>query len=178
MVYLRTLLIYSALLLFPLQMQAAPDDTQLAVWANEAIVATYTYNYQNYLERQKEIAKYFTAKGWIAYSKALNASKLPDAVKKNAYYVSAVATMPPQVKNIGDNHWEATMPLLVVYKNPQYQQKQTLNVTIGFTVTPSGQGVRGLAITSLQSKVIQSPCKCPVDADMNNHSDAKKDKAS
>ncbi|ETO94457.1 DotI/IcmL family type IV secretion protein [Legionella oakridgensis] len=168
MSYPRILLICIALLL-PLQMHAAPDNTQLAVWVNEAIVATYTYNYQNYLDRQKEIAKYFTANGWIAYSKALNDSKLPDAVQKNSYFVSAVATMPPQVKSIRDNYWEASMPLLVVYKNPQYQQKQTLGVTINFTIVPSGQGVRGLAITSLQSKIIEPPCKCAATVE-NNHS--------
>ena len=62
---------------------AAPDRTQLAVWANEAIIATYTFNYKNYIQDQKEIAKYFTAEGWIAYSKALDDSKVPEAVQKN-----------------------------------------------------------------------------------------------
>ena len=144
-----------------LSCHAAPDDTQLAVWTNEASVATYTYNYQNYLARQQQIAQYFTSDGWIAYSKALNDSKLPDAVQQNAYYVSAVATLPPTIKTLGTNQWQATMPLLVVYKNPQYQQKQTLAITLNFTSAPTGQGVRGLAITSLQAKVTQPACKCP-----------------
>lgn len=140
--------------------QASPSDTELAVWANEAIVATYTYNYQNYLARQREIANYFTSTGWSAYSSALNASGLPAAVAKNAYFVSAVATFPPQIKGIDGGHWQATMPLLVVYKNPQYQQKQTLQVTIQFSQVPSGQGVRGLAISSLQSKQSDPICEC------------------
>ncbi|ASQ47268.1 DotI/IcmL family type IV secretion protein [Legionella clemsonensis] len=139
---------------------AVPDNTQLAVWANEAIVATYTFDYNNFLPRQKEIAKYFTAAGWTAYSTALNTSKLPEAVKKNYYSVSAVATLPPTIKTINATQWEATMPLLVLYKNPQYQQKQNLLVTIIFIQAPSGQGVRGLAIASLQSKVTQPPCVC------------------
>jgi len=140
---------------------ATPDDTQLAVWANEAIVATYTYNYQNYLTRQQQIAQYFSSDGWIAYSKALNDSKLPDAVQQNSYYVSAVASLPPALKALGNNQWQAVMPLLVVYKNPQYQQKQTLQVTLNFGSAPTGQGVRGLAVTSLQAKVITPACKCP-----------------
>ncbi|KTD07940.1 DotI/IcmL family type IV secretion protein [Legionella jamestowniensis] len=139
---------------------AAPDNTQLAVWANEAIVATYTFDYKNFLPRQKEIAKYFTAAGWTAYSTALNASKLPETVKKNYYTVSAVATLPPTLKTVNATQWEATMPLLVLYKNPQYQQKQNLLVTINFIQAPSGQGVRGLAIASLQSKVTQPACVC------------------
>lgn len=138
----------------------AAKDATLAVWVNEAIVNTYTYNYQNFLARQKEIATYFTADGWINYTKALNDAKLPDSIQKNAYNVSAVALMPPDIKQLQDNIWQATMPLLVIYKNPQYQQKQTLNVTVQFTAVPSGQGVRGLAMMSLVSKVTVPPCEC------------------
>ncbi|KTC73918.1 IcmL-like protein [Legionella birminghamensis] len=150
----------SFLLCWSVLCQAAEDDTQQAVWANEAIIATYSFNYQNFIERQKQIAKYFTSNGWIAYSTALNESKLPDAVKTNAYYVSAVATLPPTITASGEGHWQASMPILVLYKNPQYQQKQNLNVTITFEQAPAGQGVRGFAITSLTSKVIEPPCEC------------------
>ena len=164
----RLVLLCFSLFTLPYQTFADTDNTQLAVWANEAIVATYTYNYQNFLTRQKEIGFYFTAQGWMAYSKALNDSKLPETVKKNAYYVSAVATMPPQIKALRNNYWQAIMPLLVVYKNPQYQQKQTLEVTIEFTTAPSGQGVRGLAINSLQATVTKPACQCPEDAHPTN----------
>lgn len=142
---------------------AQPDPVQLSVWVNEAIVATYTYSYKNYLEDQKRIAKYFTADGWIAYSNALNASKLPEVVQKNLYYVSAVATEPPAISNIDSTHWKATMGLLVAYQNPQYQQKQQLKVTINFMVAPSGQGVRGYSITNLQAVINKAPCKCDIE---------------
>lgn len=137
-----------------------PEPVQLAVWANEAIIATYTYDFKNYLQQQKAIAKYFTSDGWISYSKALTDSKLPDAVQKNEYYVTSVATQPPEITTIDSTHWQAVMPILVVYKNPQYQQQQTLNVVIKFTQAASGQGVRGYSITSLQSTVSQPPCQC------------------
>lgn len=140
--------------------QATPDKTQLAVWVNEAIVATYSYDYKNYIADQKAIAKYFTSDGWIAYTKALNESKLPEAVQKNAYFVSAVSTMPPKVNMLDETHWQATMPVLVVYENPQYQQQQNLDVVIKFTVAPAGQGVRGLTITNLKSTVSTPPCQC------------------
>lgn len=160
---------YLSLLLLGLavSVRAAPDQTRLAVWVNEAIVATYTYDYKNYLQQQKAIAKYFTAAGWTAYSKALNDSKLPETVQKNNYFVTAVATMPPEIKALSDTLWQATMPVLVVYKNPQYQQKQTLKVSISFAPAPAGQGVRGLAITSLQAKLSEPPCQCQPQADNN-----------
>lgn len=73
---------------------AGPDLAPLIVWVNEAVVATNTYSYKNYLQDQKQIAKYFTADAWIAYNKALNTSQLPEAVQKNLYYVSAIPTEP------------------------------------------------------------------------------------
>ncbi len=161
MFYQRLTALCLSLIAFSGTVIADMDNTQLAVWANEAIVATYTYDYQNFLLQQKEIAQYFTSKAWIDYSKVLNDSKLPDAVQKNNYYVSAVATLPPEIKPLRPNVWQATMPLLVVYKNPQYQQKQTLGITLEFGTAPLGQGIRGFAITSLQAKVIQPSCQCP-----------------
>ena len=162
MIYYRVILLCLSLFILPCNVIAAADDTSLAVWANEAIVATYTYNYKNFLERQKQIAVYFNAKGWINYSKALIDSKLSEAVTTNNYYVSAVATMPPKIKKINQEYWEATMPILVVYKNGQVVQKQNLEIILQFAAAPSGQGVRGLAIASLQAKQVTSSCKCPV----------------
>ena len=164
MFYQRLALLCFALITLPSPALADVDNTQLAVWANEAIVSTYTYNYQNYLQRQKDIAVYFNSKAWIKYTKALIDSKLPDDVKKNNYYVNAVATWPPTIKSISTDSWQATMPLLVVYKNPQYQQKQTLEVTLEFTAAPQGQGVRGFMITNFQAKVIQPVCQCGADS--------------
>jgi hypothetical protein len=138
----------------------ALDNTQREVWVNEAIIATYTYNAENFLSRQKEIARYFTTEGWIAYSKVLKASKIPEAVKKNNYSVSAVATLPPNITSLGQNQWKAVMPILVLYKNPEYQQKQNLEVTIHFQTASKDQGVRGLAISGLQAKAISAPCQC------------------
>lgn len=156
-------LAFILLSLFSQLSYAQPEEALLSVWVNEAIVSTYTYSYKNYLEDQKKIAKYFTVDGWIAYSNALNTSKLPDDVQKNLYTVSAVATEPPTITNVDPTHWKASMGLLVAYKNPQYQQKQHLKVTINFIVAPSGQGVRGYSITSLQSVVTKQPCKCDIE---------------
>ena len=144
----------------PIPALAAPSNTELAVWANEAIIATYTFDYQNFITEQKTIAKYFTADGWIKYNTALLESKLPDQVKKNSYFVSAVAQLPIQLKTIDNNHWEDSAPIVVVYKNPSYQQKQTLQVTIQFSAVQPEQGVRGLAITQLTSVPTEKPCEC------------------
>ena len=136
------------------------SNVQLSVWANEAIVATYTYDYQNFITEQKEIAKYFTGDAWTRYSAAFTASKVPEEVQKNSYFVSAVALLPITLKTIDSTHWQASVPVLVVYQNPQYQQKQTLQVTLDFGASQAGQGVRGLAISNFQAAVTQEPCAC------------------
>lgn len=154
------IILYCFLSLLHTPVYAETDDVTLSVWANEAIVATYTYTYQDFLARQKAIAHYFTSNGWIAYSKALLESKLPESIQKNEYAVSAVATAPPQITLIREHYWQAHMPILVVYKNPKYEQQQILAVTIVFTDIAPSQGVRGFAIESLQTKVIKKPCEC------------------
>ncbi len=161
MSFIRIVLFCVVWITSPLYALNAPDDTQRAVWVNEAIVATYTYNYQNFMQRQKDIARYFTATGWMNYSNVLRASRLPEAVKNNDYYVSAVATMPPEIKDLGNKQWQATMPVLVVYTNPSYKQKQTLKVTLNFIEAPEGTGVRGFAVTNLNAVVARQPCQCP-----------------
>ena len=155
--YQRIIAIF--IMFFTLQAHAT-DPIELEVWANAAIVATDTYDYQNFMERQKEIAKYFTADAWISYSKALQAAKLIESVQQNNYSVSAVATLPPTITLVRPNHWQAVMPILVLYKNSKYQQTQSLDITLNFTAVPAGQGVRGYTITSLQAKTGAPPCKC------------------
>lgn len=139
---------------------ASPNDTALAVWTNEAIVATFSYDYQHYIEQQSQIAKYFSADAWMTYTKANHEAGLPEAVQKNSYNVSAVALMPPKITSLAQGQWQAKMPLLVVYTNPQYQQKQTLEVTLKFGLAPQGQGVRGLAINQFNTVTTKEPCQC------------------
>ncbi len=145
---------------WPFILHAQPSHSELSVWVNEAIVATYTYDFQNFIPQQRTIARYFSSEGWLAYSHAINKAHLPETVQKNNYFVSAVAQMPPHIINSDSTHWQASMPVLVVYKNPQYQQKQMLNVKIYFSTADTGQGVRGLVIDSLQANETAAPCVC------------------
>lgn len=138
---------------------ADSPNNKLTVWVSNAVTATYTYDYEHFLNQQKEIAKYFTSDGWVNYTKALSDSKLSEMVKKHSYYVSSVPVFPPSIKKVSENNWQAEISILVVYKNPAYQQKQTLKVTVNFVKSNNG-GVEGYAITSLTSVVAEPPCKC------------------
>lgn len=142
---------------------AGPEQAAMNVWVSEAVVATYSYDYKDFLLQQQHIAKYFTADGWINYSKALKDSKLPEAVAKNHYEVSAIPIDTPQVHQVDPNHWNASIKLLVIYKNATYKQHQMLNVDVNITTAPSGQGIRGLSVSNLKSTLIKEPCQCAIE---------------
>lgn len=154
--FLTVLIFFS----YALKARAAQDESQMSVWVNEAVVATNSYNYQNFMERQKAIAHYFSAEAWINYSKAFQESGIPQKVQQKHYTVSAVATLPPTIKPLAQNQWEATMPIIVLYTSPEQKQKQTLTITIHFQKAPEGQGIRGLHITSFLSKADTAACVC------------------
>lgn len=138
---------------------AKPSNAKLTVWVSEAVVTAYTFDHKDFLKQQKQIAKYFTSDGWINFSKALKDSKIPDDVKKNSYYVSAVPLMPPEIKKTSENEWQAVIPVLVLYKNPSYKQKQSLKVTVEFVQTDK-EGVNGFAISRFRTIVTEPPCRC------------------
>lgn len=138
---------------------AEPAQSTLVVWVSDAVVATYTFDFANLIKQQKAIARYFTADAWMQYTKALTDSKLLDTVKNNSYYVSAVPLLPPTIKKITKNEWIAEIPILVIYQNPAYKQKQTLKVTVDFVKTDA-EGKNGFAIKSLNSVVTEQPCQC------------------
>ncbi len=154
-IFLSLVCLFSSWLSF-----AQPSEAQLSVWVNEAIVSTYTFDYENYLDQEKKIAHYFSPKAWITYSDALTASKLMDTIQKNKFKASAVATSAPEIKMLSPGQWQASMPVLVVYANNDTEQKQTLKVLIVFKEVSPPQGVRGLQIQSYQSKVEIPSCSC------------------
>jgi hypothetical protein len=51
------------------------------------------------------------------------------------------------------------MPILVIYQNPAYKQKQTLKVVVNF-VKSDKASVNGFAILNLISTVTEPPCEC------------------
>lgn len=156
-------LLFIGIFLFTISLRtlAVNEQVMQSVWVNEAIISTYTYDYKNVLERHKEIAEYYTAKAWTAYTNALLASNLLEDVKKNKYAVSAVATFPPEIKQLRSDIWEAYLPIIVAYKSPKNTQKQSLRVTIQFKKTNSqDEGVRGLAIISIKAEEEKGPCIC------------------
>jgi hypothetical protein len=139
---------------------AQVNDSKINAWVAEAILNTYTFDAENLIARQKIIAKYFTANGWIDYSKALRDSKLIAVVQKNKYSVAAIPLKAPLVETTEDHKFTASMPIIVTYHGKSSEQTQALDVKIIFSITSQDSGVDGKAIERLWASPLSQPCSC------------------
>lgn len=139
---------------------ALDASVPLKVWVNEAIINTYTFNDANLLERQKDMAQYFTPQAWKVYLDVLNKSNILTQVQSQHYEVSAVATLPPSItENPSTHSWQAQMPILVSYKNKEQKQTQNLEIQLEIIKSDSSNN-RGYAIIKYEAKILNHPCTC------------------
>ncbi|HVT62359.1 MAG TPA: type IVB secretion system apparatus protein IcmL/DotI, partial [Legionellaceae bacterium] len=100
----------------PLVALNAPNQSDSAIlqWANQAAIATFSYNFVNYRSELVAASGFFTAEGWDQFVTALGASNNLDAVKAKKLVVSAVATSAPVIlqKGVlnGRYAWRIQMP--------------------------------------------------------------------
>lgn len=147
------------LMLFFKSSQALEPSVPMQVWVNQAIINLFTYSYDNWDARQKDMASYFTPDAWQAFQNAVAKSNIISQVKQNKYNVSAVATLPPTIKTIGKNIYQVDMPILVAYKNENDTQVQNLVITLHVFDT-NATGLGQFAINQFLSKIDTTPCSC------------------
>jgi hypothetical protein len=131
----------------------------LQVWANEAIINTFTFNSKNIQPRQQDMSQYFTPEIWKIYRDAFNQSSIYKEIQEHHLEVSAVATKPPKITIKTPSDISVEMPILVTYTSPNKTITQNLNVTIKIIKTP-GSGVREYTIQQFQATNISEPCGC------------------
>jgi len=137
--------------------QPPMSSATILVWANEAIVKVYSYDYVNYGAQLQGVSDYFTVDAWHAYSDSLAKSKMLDSVQANKLTVSAVALKPPVIKDTkgagSTFQWTVEMPTLVNFdSSANLNKQQKLNVQLVIVTAQAPQGVRGLAIQSFLAK--------------------------
>ena len=74
--------------LFPLD-QPNQSDSAVLQWANQAAIASFTYNFVNYRDELQASSGFFTPEGWDQFLSALQQSNNLDAVKAKKLIVSA-----------------------------------------------------------------------------------------
>lgn len=130
------------------------SQSALAVWANEAAVSTFSYDYVNYQYQLQQASQYFTPAAWKLFNDALSKSNTINNVINNKLVVGAVATGAPvitsqDVQN-GRYTWNVSLPMLITYYGPKSRVKQ--NVVIDMIIIRSDKfiGKRGVAINSFK----------------------------
>lgn len=157
--WIKTLLLGLSLLTGIVSAADSPppiSNTSLLVWANEAVIKVYSYDFANFAAQLQGVSDYFTTDAWHAYTDAVSKAKTLDTVTSNKLTVSAVALKPPVIKEqkpIGANYqWKVEMPTLVNYESPNTTKQQKLMIELVISTVAAPQGVRGLAIQSFISK--------------------------
>ncbi len=141
----------------PLVALNAPNQSDSAIlqWANQAAIATFSYNFVNYRSELVAASGFFTAEGWDQFVSALGASNNLEAVKAKKLVVSAVATSAPVIlqKGVlnGRYAWRIQMPMLVTYQSASEFSQQTLNVTMLVTRVDTLNSPRGIGIAQFVS---------------------------
>lgn len=146
-------------------LRPSPTATQAPVllWANEAVVAAYTYNYATLTHDLQSASAYFTPEGWAAFNEALVNSGNLAAVTKKKLIVSALVEGTPTILNEqtvrGRSTWVVQIPLQVTLQNAKIHKHIHFQVTMHIFKVSAQGGTTGLAI----EQFIATPANDPVD---------------
>lgn len=139
--------------------KANQSDIAVLVWANEAAVTAFTYNFVNYRKDLQAASQFFTPDGWKQFKTALKESNNLEAVKVKRLIVSAVAVRAPIVlqKGLlnGVYSWRVQIPILVTYQSSTEFTQQNNIVTMLIVRQPAVNAPQGIGI----SQFIVGPAK-------------------
>jgi intracellular multiplication protein IcmL len=138
---------------------AQPNLTEAEVseWAEQAVRAVYSYDYVNYRSQFQRAQQYFTNYGWTKYMNALIASNNVLALTQRKMVVMADVVSEPTLLTEGllggAYAWKFSMPILVTYWLPPYNDQNKFTNPLTVTVLVQRQsplkGDHGLGIVQL-----------------------------
>ena len=127
------------------------SDSAVLQWANQAAIASFSYNFVNYREELQAASGFFTGAGWKQFLDALQESNNLDAVKAKKLIVSAVATRAPIIlrKGVlnGRYSWRVQMPILVTYQSASEFSQSNNIVTMLIRRVSTLNSPRGIGIS-------------------------------
>ena len=98
----------------------------------------------------------------LSSSSSSTTSVTQEATTKSQLTVSAVATLPPTIKSIGKNLYEAQMPILVSFAGSTGTEVQHLTIKLHIFKTENS-GFGEFAINQFQASIDKAPCSCEND---------------
>lgn len=127
-----------------------PTAVQVLVFANEAAVSAYSYNFVTYQQNLQTASHYFTPKGWKDFQNALIKSGNLKAIIDKKMVVSAVAISSPVILDEGIINgkytWVVQIPMLVNYQTAWESHTQKVIIKLNVVKIPAYIGMRGLGV--------------------------------
>ncbi|KTD50904.1 DotI/IcmL/TraM family protein [Legionella quateirensis] len=131
--------------------KANQSDVAVLVWANEAAVSAFSYNFQNQKTQLQHLSSFFTEQGYSLFLKSLKESGNEKVVQSKKLIVSAVATRAPVIlqKGLLDGvySWRVQIPLLITYQSRSEYVQQNSMVTMLIVRAPSLNLPRGIGVS-------------------------------
>jgi len=129
-------------------------DGEIKQWANQAIIASYTFNFVSYRSDLQASSEFFTPDGWTIFLKALKDSNNLQAIVDNKFVVTAQATQAPAIIQSGifangRYSWRIKMPIVVTYQSSTLYSQSPYMVTmlierVSTLNSPSGVGIASI----------------------------------
>lgn len=120
-------------------------------WVFEAIMASYSFDFNSYYDQVDRASYYFTPEGYSMYLNALKVSKIENQVVGNKLEVSTVPLQEPVLINGGSfgstEFWRYRVPVLVSYYGGKVPVVEKQMVEVLVLRVPSFQNPKGLSIS-------------------------------
>lgn len=126
------------------------NDSTILQWTTKSAIASYTFNYVNYMQELQAASIFFTPRGWDNFLDALVSSNNLEAIKVRKFIVNAEAYGVPKIRRKGVMRgryaWEIELKLMVTFRNEEAFNQQKLNIImkiqrISSLNSPSGIGI-------------------------------------
>lgn len=145
----------------PLQ-QPNMRTEEVAAWAIEAVENAFSFDYMNYRSELQGAQKYFTDYGWRTFMEGLKTSNNLIALTQRKMIIIAKVVDKPklEVEGIlgGAYAWKFTMPVLITYMLPPFNDKSKFQNPLAVSVLVQRQKLlqsyKGLGVVQMIGNLI------------------------
>jgi intracellular multiplication protein IcmL len=142
---------------------------EVVAWSTSAVESAFSMDYINYRSQLQDAEKYFTNYGWNNFMSTLTASNNLVALRNRQMVVMAKVVGQPTVDRqglMGSGYaWKFTMPVLVTYSLPpyddQHQFSNALSVSVIIQRQQALQGYKGLGVVQMIGTLAATPSSGP-----------------
>lgn len=115
------------------------SNDDVAAWVVDAVESSFSFDFMNYRAQLQDAQKYFTDYGWRTFLSGLTSSNNLTAVTQRKMVIIAKVVQKPklEVEGLlsGAYAWKFTVPVLVTYLQPPFDNKSSFQNPLAVSVT-------------------------------------------